>query len=177
MNIQELQQKLKENHLPFIRHIKELPDTDFLYSHNSKWTAGQQLEHIVKSVGPVALALSLPGFMLKLVFGKSNRPSRSYDQLIEKYKTKLEAGYKSNSRFAPHPVTLEQRDSLLKKLFKSIHTLSGRINTFSEKQLDTLILPHPLLGKLTLREMLYFTIYHVTHHERQVIEHLKKKTD
>lgn len=25
--------------------------------------------------------------------------------------------------------------------------------------------PHPLLGKLTLREMMFFTIYHVQHHE------------
>jgi hypothetical protein len=39
--------------------------------------------------------------------------------------------------------------------------------------LDLLILPHPLLGKLTLREMLYFTLYHVEHHEKQVLENLK----
>ena len=32
------------------------------------------------------------------------------------------------------------------------------------KDLDVYILPHPLLGKVTLREMLYFTIHHNEHH-------------
>ena len=30
--------------------------------------------------------------------------------------------------------------------------------------LDKYVLPHPLLGKVTLREMLYFTIHHNEHH-------------
>jgi hypothetical protein len=34
-------------------------------------------------------------------------------------------------------------------------------------------LPHPLLGKLTLREMIYFTIYHVQHHHKLVQNQLK----
>lgn len=33
-------------------------------------------------------------------------------------------------------------------------------------ELDKYILPHPLLGKLTIREMMYFTIYHVEHHKK-----------
>jgi len=49
-----------------------------------------------------------------------------------------------------------------------VQALARRIDRFSETQLDQLILPHPLLGKLTLREMLYFTIYHVQHHQKQL---------
>ncbi|NBX80802.1 MAG: DinB family protein, partial [Flavobacteriales bacterium] len=37
-------------------------------------------------------------------------------------------------------------------------------DNFTEDDLDKYVLPHPLLGKLTLREMLCFTIYHVKHH-------------
>ena len=33
-----------------------------------------------------------------------------------------------------------------------------------EKELDQYMLPHPILGKVTYREMLYFTMYHVNHH-------------
>jgi hypothetical protein len=58
-------------------------------------------------------------------------------------------------------------------LEKLVASLSARVEGFSEQQLDLLILPHPLLGKLTLREMIYFTIYHAGHHEKQVIENLK----
>ena len=35
-----------------------------------------------------------------------------------------------------------------------------------EKDLDFYVLPHPLIGKLTLREMLFFCIYHVQHHHK-----------
>ena len=34
--------------------------------------------------------------------------------------------------------------------------------------LDAVLLPHPLLGKLTVREMLFFTVYHVQHHRALV---------
>ena len=50
-----------------------------------------------------------------------------------------------------------------------------RADSFSEKQLDTFILPHPLLGKLTLREMLYFTIYHAEHHKKQTLKNLENQ--
>jgi hypothetical protein len=33
-----------------------------------------------------------------------------------------------------------------------------------EAKLDNFIAPHPLLGKITLRELCYFTIYHTQHH-------------
>ncbi len=35
---------------------------------------------------------------------------------------------------------------------------------WSDRQLDQYLAPHPLLGKLTLRELCYFTIYHTGHH-------------
>src|SRR5690554_5166973 len=95
----ELQQRLHENHTQFISTIKALSDEDFLKSVNGKWNAGQQLEHIVKSVSPVTMAFGMPTLILKLVFGRANRHSRSYDQLVEKYKQKLSAGGKASGRF------------------------------------------------------------------------------
>jgi hypothetical protein len=38
------------------------------------------------------------------------------------------------------------------------------MHTWSEDDLDNHRLPHPLLGKLTVREMLFFTLYHIQHH-------------
>ena len=84
MEISELQRKLKESHVHFIGTINRVDDADFTKSVNQKWTAGQQLDHIIKSVSPVNLALSLPAFVLKMSFGKANRPSRTYEQLVEK---------------------------------------------------------------------------------------------
>ncbi len=51
-----------------------------------------------------------------------------------------------------------------------MQTLCSKLEKFDEIERDTYILPHPLLGKLTIREMLYFTIYHVAHHKELVMK-------
>ena len=175
MNKSETLQQLRDNHARFIKLISGLSDSDFLHSNNGKWTAGQQLEHIVKSVRPVNLAFGLPLFLLKIVFGKANRASKSYDELVEKYHAKLAAGGKSSAPFIPKAVAQADREKLSKKLHALTNSLINRAESLSDNQLDIFILPHPLLGKLTLREMLYFTIYHVQHHEKQVMKNLENQ--
>jgi hypothetical protein len=43
--------------------------------------------------------------------------------------------------------------------------LKKKIQKFSEQDLDTLLVAHPLMGKMTLREMLMWNAYHTKHHE------------
>ncbi|MBN8578769.1 MAG: DinB family protein [Cytophagales bacterium] len=57
-------------------------------------------------------------------------------------------------------------------LTNEVTKLASKLNRFSEAELDLYILPHPLLGKLTLREMIYFTCYHVQHHQELVKQNL-----
>jgi hypothetical protein len=172
MTKQEIILHLKNNHLAFIEYINTLNENDFLYAPEAKWTAGQQLDHIHRSTSPVLLALSLPKFMLKLLFGKSNRPSKTYDALIEKYNNALTKGGKASGRFIPKAVGFNDKQRLITALTKTINQLSSKTENLTELELDTYILPHPLLGKLTLREMLYFTAYHVKHHHDLTINYL-----
>ena len=164
MNRQEIITKLKENHQAFVDYILALPDDEFLQHQPEKWSAGQQLDHIYRAVSPVTMAFGLPGFMLKLFFGKPNRNGRTYDELVKKYKSKLAAGGAASGRFIPKPVAVSDRLNLAKSLILKVGKLCFRVDKCSEHELDTKLLPHPLLGKLTLREMLYFTIYHAEHH-------------
>ncbi len=50
------------------------------------------------------------------------------------------------------------------------------VASWREEDLDRYVLPHPLLGKLTLREMLCFTLYHNYHHVRNVATRLQGAT-
>ena len=164
MNKQEIINALKSRHQVFADYILQLPEDEFLQQLPGKWSAGQQLDHIFRAVRPVTLAFGLPFFMLKLFFGKSNRPGRSYDELVTKYKDKLAAGGVASGRFIPAPIKLSDRLNLAKSLNTKVGKLCNEVEKYTEEQLDILILPHPLLGKLTMREMLYFTMYHVDHH-------------
>lgn len=170
MDKQAIILELQARHQAFIDEILLLDEAAFMHSPNGKWTAGQQLDHIRRSIGPVALAFGLPSFVLRLFFGKTNRPSKTYEALVEKYKGKLATGGKAPSPFVPKMIYYIQRGYLSRQLQTLVIRLSRAIERKSESELDTLILPHPLLGKLTLREMLFFTIYHVQHHHKQIGE-------
>lgn len=159
---------LVSNHTLFINQIQQLSDTDFCAAPEGKWSAGQQLDHLIKSVSPVNMAMGLPGFVPRLLFGKANRPSRTYEQLVEKYNLKLQEGGRATGRFVPAPVSAAQKQALSGRLNSLVQKLAAKTLGYSEEALDTYVLPHPLLGKLTLREMLYFTAYHVVHHDSLV---------
>ena len=172
MEKSEIQARLISNHAAFASFIRNLSDVLANHSMPGKWTPVQQLSHIQKSVSPVKIAFILPKFILLILFGKANRPSRSYDELVAKYISKLEAGGKSTTRFLPDSIC--DRIGLQDSIERQVKILSKRIDRFSERELDQFILPHPLLGKLTLREMLYFTIHHVHHHHFQINPSLRK---
>ena len=164
---------LTANHNRFMSQFVEMDEIQFTASRNGKWDSSQQLDHIIRSVRPVVLAFSLPTFILKLLFGKANRPSRSYDELIEKYLLKLSAGGMASGRFIPKSISLNEKQRSLKKLGMLVENLNRQIERTTEQTLDSHILPHPLLGKLTLREMLLFTAYHAEHHWVNILKNLK----
>lgn len=148
----------------FINYISSLTRDQFEATPNDKWSAGQNLDHLIRSIKPLQLAYGLPKFALMILFGKTNRPSRTYDELVTKYKTKLAAGGKASGPFIPPTINFQQKDQLVEKYIGQKQKLITKIEKQSERNLDKYILPHPLLGKVTLREMLYFTIHHNEHH-------------
>jgi hypothetical protein len=173
MNKNEIVAELFVRHENFIKLIESLSAEQQMQAFSGKWDSHQQIDHIIKSVAPVKLAFQLPFFVLSMAFGKANRVSRSYEKLVEKYKSKLDAGGKAPKRFVPS--TKQQMPAQILRLRNLIKQLRQTVETLAETKLDQFVLPHPLLGKLTLREMLYFTIYHVQHHQRQVENNIAAK--
>jgi len=173
MDTKTIQAQLHEKHDAFIRLVMDLNEEDFCRKPNEKWSAGEQMAHIYLSVKPLRQALALPKFLPKLLFGQANRPGRSYDELVSKYNEKLAQGGRASGGYVPKPVSYNERNKLCSNLTQEIKLLEKKINRFNENDLDRYILPHPLLGKLTLREMLYFTIYHVQHHTELTSNNLK----
>lgn len=167
MQIQDKPQiisSLNEKVDAFNNYILPLNKEQFESTPNDKWSAGQNLDHLIRSIRPLQLAYGLPKFALLILFGKTNRPSRTYDELVTKYKTKLATGGKASGPFIPPVISFEKKDELIKKYTAHKQKLIAKIEKQSEWELDHYILPHPLLGKVTLREMLYFTIHHNEHH-------------
>ncbi len=160
----QISAQLSESFQAFATSIKSIEATDFENMPDGKWSAGQHLDHLIKSVKPINQAFLLPKFLLKIIFGKANRPSLSYDELVGKYLSKLAAGGVATGAFVPPLIVSAQKEKLLKAYENQGIQLANTIKKWSEEELDTLIAPHPLLGKITIRELMYFTIYHTQHH-------------
>jgi len=110
------------------------------------------------------LVYSIPKFILRLSVGKANRPSKIYTELVAKYKAKLQAGGRATGAFVPAEIKTD-KIKLLQQGNRQTSTYLLFLNkNWQDAQLDSYIAPHPLLGKITLRELCYFTIYHTEHH-------------
>jgi len=156
---------LCEHHEAFIARSLAVPLGERGRSINGKWTVSQHLEHIKRAAGPVAMALLAPKWSLHWRFGRPNRTPRDYDGLVQRYKEKLTAGGRASGRFLPPAVPASMMDTTAADLRRTIGRMTKRVSNWSEEDLDAYLLPHPLLGKLTVREMLFFTIHHAKHHQ------------
>jgi len=154
-------------------YVRRLNKEEFNFAPGEKWNAGQQLDHLIRSIKPLNLAYGLPSIILKWRFGVSNRPSKTYQRLVEKYESKLALGGRASGRFIPSPVSYELKEQLCNRYGQEKEKLNKKINRIEEAVLDKYILPHPLLGMLTLREMLFFTIHHNHHHLNLMRNYLK----
>lgn len=157
--------RLNENYSAFFDLVEAMPEAEFTFSPDGiKWTPGQQVDHLYRSLEPLNKGLKAPEFALKAMFGKADHPSVSYEELVARYQSELAAGGTAPAPFRPETIAFERKRGLLADLRDQVERLTKSIEKFDEEKLDKLVLPHPLLGKLTIREMLYFTIYHGEHH-------------
>ena len=168
MDRTQLKGELQHHYDRFIEHVLAMPAEQLDKSRNAKWTPVQHLDHLHRAVRPLAMALLIPKWVLRWRIGKPNRKPRTYEELVARYKEKLAAGGRASGRFVPPAIGAKEAEEKATAVRKQVNKLIERIDGWSEPELDGTLLPHPLLGKLTVREMLYFTIYHAQHHRALV---------
>ena len=141
------------------------------------WSPADTVRHQIKSTFPLTRALKAPRLVLRIKFGKARGSSIPYFELVERYRALLAAGGNAGS-FAPSPqpnpadLRAWQRDLVL-ECQSALADLAAAVEPWTESNLDLYRLPHPLLGKLTVREILFFTIYHYEHHRAIIARRLE----
>ena len=169
MNKIEIIQKLSEG-FDLVEDILRKTENEILLRRkDNKWSMAENAKHLILSVNPLNTAFSLPNFTL-LFFGKLNRPARNYEEIAEKYYQKLAEGALATPQFTPEPISIDANKEVLITEFKKVNDkFLKKVDNFEEEDLDKYLIPHPVLGKLTIREMLYFTICHTLHHHKAII--------
>lgn len=161
---QEIITELGESFNALSDICKQVSDDKFNISVAGKWSAGENIQHLVSSTKMTSVAFNVPKFMHVLLYGKPHRTSHGYGKVVDNYLKQLNHGAKASGVYIPKQQNY-QRDVLQTRIGKAGDSLISSINNkWTEEQLDKYLIKHPILDLLTLRELAYFTIYHNGHH-------------
>lgn len=166
-----LTKSLDENAVQFIELVKGLNQGEFEVNIHDKWSAGQDLVHLIKVLQIVNIGFTLPKPFLRLLFGINKNDSRSFENLQQLYKNALEGGAKAPTIYIPKPVSFNEKENLIQKYASLNKSFIDKLNSHTTSELDSYRLPHPILGKISLGELASFTSFHTSHH----FESLKSK--
>lgn len=142
-----------------------LEDEEFYRRGGEKWSVAENLDHLIRSTKGLGAALKMPKLCMQVSFGKANRASRTFDEVVTKYQKGLKGGIVASGPYIPNNTTSITKANLL----ENWQTIGGKFQerlagNWTEEQLDKYVIPHPAIGKLTVREIMFFTIYHNLHH-------------
>ncbi|MEL6560478.1 MAG: DinB family protein [Bacteroidota bacterium] len=157
---------LEEKHQLLYDWLKDHPDQKWPEGLEGKWNTGEHVVHLIQSESALNKGLGFPKFVLKYKFGTNNRDNRTYDQIVEKYQNKLVeySGVVADISKNMPEITSANKASYIAKLDQEKTKLIRKFQKWSDKDLDTYLLPHPLMGRMTIREIVIWTAYHTEHH-------------
>lgn len=168
MNRDEIIAHLKSAHLAFWKTALECPNATI--SVNGKWSVAQNTEHLNIALQRLGNYLALPKSSIASGFGLSDRASASYLSSLALFRKALGTGVSATDSYTPQDQLETSLPDLVDQGSAILDTFICNLQSWSEEDLETYNCPHPTLGKVTAREILYFTIYHVAHHHETILK-------
>ncbi len=172
MNKSEIIANLNDSHTAFWETAMQLPNPTI--PKNEKWSVYQNIDHI--NIGLLRLGnyLALPKAQIETLCGLSERRSTTYEKLVKIYLNAMSSGIKATEPFIPELNLNGNMEEVISNGKNLLKALLSNLDDWTEEELDLYHCPHPALGTITVREVLYFTIYHVQHHEKIIMNHYLK---
>ena len=130
---------------------------------SDKWSIAENLDHLSISSKATVKALGLSKPMLES-FGSLQRPCMTSDELLSTYKSILAKSAVAPSKFFSAKESLGSKAEMLTAWQSIMDRLVARMEYWSEEDLDKYCIYHPAIGNITIRELLFFTVFHTRHH-------------
>jgi len=167
-SLDQLRAELGRVHRESVAYWSRYDDTAFFAPMGEHWSAADHVRHLNRSIRAVTRAMRLPRLLLRVMFGRPAATSRSFEVLRADYHGVLAAGGRAGS-YGPAPLPEASRTGTYRAELMTCHedTVGALVRVLAgwrDDALEGAALPHPLLGPLTLREMIQFTLYHNLHH-------------
>jgi len=173
MNKSEIAQLLDQTHNSMLEYLANHEDSKWDKGPDGKWTTGQHIVHLIQSISALNKGLKIPGLVLQYKFGKANRGPREYMTIINRYNEKLkgvEKGVVSPLSKNMPSTPPDGKQEIINRFTEEKDKLLKMLNSKSEKALDKYLIPHPLMGRMLMREIIMWTAYHTEHHQKVLKE-------
>lgn len=157
---------LQITHSSFWETASQFPNP--IIAINGKWSVAQNVQHLNIGLSRLNTYLALPKSSIETNFGLSGRDSKSNETMAKVFRDAFENGVKSTESFLPDANLQTRIEDLTLQGKEFLKSVIENLQNWSEEELESYNCPHPFLGKITAREILYFTIYHVQHHHETI---------
>lgn len=156
-------------------YYTSLSPEQFFHDGLGGWSAAQNLSHIT-FIGSLAVYLfGLPRFLF-IPFGKQS-VQRDFNTLKNDYigsDKVIFIGPLAPSSIAPPLDANNVVQTMVSDWRKVYRDLNLAIQSIPEEDMDNYSLPHPSMGMLSLREMIYVLIIHPIHHTYKVEQKMER---
>ncbi|WP_375447251.1 DinB family protein [uncultured Fibrella sp.] len=164
MQLPDIRALLTESSRTFSEYAAHLSEEEFADRPNNRWSVGDTAQHLFLSSRPIVRLLAGP----RDVFGQwgfAEGLPRTYEAVDELYRQVLGKGVKAPVNLSPRPDDVpEDKATMLARLNDTYLALAEQVANWSENELDRYQIPHPALGLISVRDMLYFVTIHTQHH-------------
>ncbi|BDP42878.1 hypothetical protein DAETH_28470 [Deinococcus aetherius] len=157
---EELLQALAQMQGEVVTYFRKLSPEEFTRGSAEEWSPAHHLHHLTLSNAPLSQALQIPRDRLGRRGG--GRASRSYLDIRDRYREALAGGARASGRYVPDPQA--DQATLVEEYAGATAAVRTALAGWTDADLDRFALTHPVLGELSVREMLLFTLYHNQHH-------------
>jgi hypothetical protein len=161
MTKRELCSRLESGQNDIITFLGSLSDEVFFAGSDERWGPAHHLGHLTLTYRRLAT-----GFRAKERLADYTQTPKSYEEIKDTYLTKLQTTPPLVLANNPFAVKLDgsSKDAMIAAFSGGGQELHEATTSWSETELDTKGMKHPLLGLMSAREILFFTLYHDQHH-------------
>ncbi len=137
----------------------------------TEWSPANYLKHLLLSNKPFVKGLGRSKELLESAFGLTDRPSRTFEDVVNEYTARIAGGVRAEDSPTVVPITfripegIADEQAYLIETWNATHAnLIDVLGQWSEDELNRYQIPHPVMNLITVREMLFFTLHHNTIH-------------
>lgn len=171
MTKQELLDSYRSKAESLVKTVNSFSEEQFFKNPvPEKWSAAQNVEHLVLVTHPMIGLFLTPNVMIER-WGSVNRPSVGYDEIASAYNKATGGKGKAPDRLVPQ-ATEATRQAQLDKFNTTNEKYLAAYATLTDEQMNTYQIPHPFIGNLTVKEFMHFMSFHLDHHHKHIINAL-----